>query len=179
MSWIIDTPEHVLRLPKVHDVDALYQLLSDLVMASFTPRTAMVTITQAVDEIRRMQLKLDAKEAVYWMIEHKESGEVRGRIGFNGANWIHARAQLVCEISPHNSALLGDIAQPFCQYLFQQFHLHRLEALILNNDELNQDASSIKKLAHTLNMKYEGDLPNHIEFNEKWIHYQLYSLIET
>ncbi|MEK9711418.1 MAG: hypothetical protein VW258_02520, partial [Thalassolituus sp.] len=101
MSWNFETDNYIVRLPvSDQDGDALYQLLSQQAVVDHIPRMAMTVEAQALDELRRVAMRFEGREAAFWLVEEKNSGKLQARIGIQYINWMMLNAQLQLELSP-------------------------------------------------------------------------------
>ena len=100
MSWNFETEQFLIRLP-VSDQDgaALFHLLSQNSAAAHIPRLPMTVEAQALDELRRIAMRFETREAAFWLIERKSDGQVVARIGVQYINWMMLNAQLQWELS--------------------------------------------------------------------------------
>lgn len=176
MSWQLESKDLVLTLPDGEkDADALYELFKLEQVVKAYPRPAMVVSAQALDELRRIVLRFDTREAIFWMIREKESGDFVGRIGFERANWMHANANIVVDIMPEkaNDEWLVQAGNAFFSFVFEQLQLHRLQALICAED------TALFKFCEVFKFTHEGVQPAAQEYNQQWIDYQVYSILAT
>lgn len=176
MSWDLESQDLELTLPGGEkDADALYGLLKIEKVAKAYPRIPMVVSAQALDELRRVVLRFDSREAIFWMIREKESGDFVGRIGFERANWMHANAQLLVEIMPDKCTdeNLKQAGDAFFDFVFPQLQLHRLQANVCRDD------SALKQFCQLYKFNHDGVQPSAVEFEQQWVDYQVYSILSS
>ena len=101
MNWNFETDNYIIRLPvSDQDGDALYSLLSQQTVVDHIPRMAMTLEEQATDELRRIAMRFESREAAFWLIERKIDGQLLARIGVQHINWMMLNTQMQWELSP-------------------------------------------------------------------------------
>jgi len=171
MSWNMETERYSVRLP-VSDTDgpALLDLLGSSAISAHIPRAAMSTENQADDELRRMAMRFEGREAAFWLIEDKTTQQVIARIGIQYINWMMLNAQLQWELTPAcDLAALREVLTPVINYLMNELHLQRLEMRQVHGT----DSESLTELG----FQFEGTLPAQAEFNGEDIDLDIYSLL--
>ena len=70
MNWNFTAGNFSLRLPLTEqDGDALYELMSAQSRVDHLPRLAMSVEAQALDELRRVAMRFETREAAFWLVE--------------------------------------------------------------------------------------------------------------
>ena len=62
------------------DVEALMGLLQQESLCAHVPYAPLTEVHRVVDELRRMAMRFEAREAAFWLVE--KDGQLLGRIGF-------------------------------------------------------------------------------------------------
>jgi len=175
MSWNFETENYIVRLPiSDQDGDALYQLLSQQAVVDHIPRMAMTVDAQALDELRRVAMRFEGREAAFWLIEGKNSGKLQARIGIQYINWMMLNAQLQLELSPEFPLDgLKEVLTEIKNYLFNELHLHRLETRIRTG------ISGLPEKLLALGFEKEGTLPSQFEYEGEDVSLDIYSIISA
>ncbi len=174
MSWNFETEHFFIRLPvSDEDGNALYNLLSQNSTVAHIPRLPMTVEAQALDELRRIAMRFETREAAFWLIERKSDGEVIARIGIQYINWMMLNAQLQWELSAEcGLEELQEVLPVIVNYLSDDLHLHRLEM------RLRTGSDDQSKLLIALGFSHEGTLPSQMEFEGEDIDLDVYSLLK-
>ena len=175
MDWNKKTDQYYIRFAHESDIEPMYQLLSDPEVVRYHPKNAMVVEAQAMDEARRMVMQFEAKEAAFWLIEEKVSGDVIGRIALKHFNWVQGSAELQLDLKPaaRNRDNVAEILFPVLCLAFEELALHRIEWLLLKEDPVMPD------MLADIGFHHDGQLPSFFEFEGQWIDYQVYSLLQN
>lgn len=120
-----------------------------------------------------MVMQFESKEAAFWLVEDKLTGNVIARISFQNFNWISASAQLQIEIYPEfkTQIVLAELIYAVATLAFEDLSLHRLEWLLMAKDEQSV------AIAKALGFNHDGQYMSYFEFEGNWIDYQIYSLL--
>jgi [ribosomal protein S5]-alanine N-acetyltransferase len=115
------------------------------------------------------------KTGIWWKIINKQSNEPIGACGINGYQSTHEKAEMGYWLLPEfwGKGVMKEVLPVMIAHLFRQWKLHRLEAVIEDENE-----SSIK-LAEKLGFQKEGLLRESEMKNGKRINLFLYSLLKT
>lgn len=156
MNWNFTAGEFSLRLPNSEqDASALFGLLSDPVVSAHIPRAPLSEAHQVTDELRRMAMRFEAREAAFWLVEKEQ--QLLGRIGISHINWMQRSAQLQWELSPAlDLEAMRKLLPSVREFCFQTLSLHRLELRLLVQ---TQD-----ELLNGLGFSFEGILPAQLEY---------------
>lgn len=175
MNWNLDTENFYVRFPHEEDIPNIYALLSKTEVVEYVPKNPMVVEAQAMDQARRMVMQFEAKEAAFWLVEDSVSGKVIARISLKNFNWINASAQLQVEILPQYKTqnVLSELLYAVATLAFEDLSLHRLEWFLIERDVGAVD------VAQALGFHHDGQLMSYIEFEGKWVDYQVFSLLNT
>lgn len=175
MDWIRKTDRFLIRFAYETDITAMYELLRNEDVVKYHPKNAMVVEAQAMDEARRMVMQFEAKEAAFWLVEDKVTGNIIARIAMKHFNWVQANAELQLDILPeHNQQdVVAEILYPVLCLAYEDLSLHRIEWLLLEEDP------KTPQLASQLGFHHDGVKPSFFEFEGQWIDYQVYSLLQT
>src|SRR5690606_35436529 len=107
--WNFTAGGFSLRLPVTEqDNEALFVLLNDAAVAAHIPRLPLTVAAQALDELRRVAMRFETREAAFWLVENN-AGELIGRIGIQNINWLQRSARLQWEFPA--SVSLADLQQ--------------------------------------------------------------------
>ena len=172
--WNFTAGDYSLRLPVTdRDGDTLFALLSDTGIAAHIPRLPLTVSAQALDELRRMAMRFETREAAFWLVENN-AGELIGRIGIQNINWLQRSARLQWEF-PHNVsvAALQQIVPAVLNYGVHELGLHRVEMRLEPGHELQQQR------LQALGFQREGCLPAQLEFEGRSIDLELWSFLAT
>lgn len=175
MNWNLKTDHYYIRFAHENDMDCLYKLLSNETVVKSIPKNPMVVEAQAMDLARRMVMQFEAKEAAFWLVEEKSTGKIIARISLQKFNWVNASAQLQIEIFAQykTQAILAELIFAVATLTFEDLSLHRLEWLVMTNDSQTAD------LVSGLGFTREGVFNSYFEFENNWIDYQIFSLLNT
>ena len=173
MSWNFSTANFNIRLPiSDQDGDALYALLCQEDVVDHIPRLAMNVSAQVLDELRRMAMRFDTKEAAFWLIEGRYDQKLLARIGIQRINWMMLNAQLQWELGEQvDDAVLLEVVPEIIQYCFRDLGLHRLEMRLQPNQPAHQ------RRLESLGFAKEGILPAQQEFLGESIDHEIWSII--
>ncbi|MEK9712217.1 MAG: GNAT family protein, partial [Thalassolituus sp.] len=87
-------------------------------------------------------------------------------------NWMMLNAQLQLELSPEfSSEGLAEVFSEIKHYLFNELHLHRLEARVCIGN------TSVPEKLLALGFEKEGTLPSQFEYEGDDISLDIYSII--
>src|SRR5690606_35598812 len=119
--WNFTAGDYSLRLPVTdQDGDALFALLSDADIAAHIPRLPLTVAAQALDELRRVAMRFETREAAFWLVENN-AGELIGRIGIQNINWLQRSARLQWEFPASvTAAELQQIVPAVLNYAFSE-----------------------------------------------------------
>ena len=175
MNWNLSTEHYDVRFANEEDIQNIYALLSTKGVVKHHPKSPMVVEAQAMDEARRMVMQFESKEAAFWLVEEIATGKVIARIRLQKFNWMSASGQLVLDIFPEykNSAQVAEIVYAVLILAYEDLSLHRIEWLLQASD-----LRSIE-LATTFGFQHEGQLNSVVEFEDQWIDYQVYSMLNN
>jgi ribosomal-protein-alanine N-acetyltransferase len=175
MNWNFDTDNYIIRLPiSDQDSDALYALLSDQKAVEHIPRAAMTVENQAIDELRRIAMRFEGREAVSWLVERKSDGQLLARIGVQHINWMMLNCQMQWELSPEcDLAVLTEVIPAILNVLTNDLQLRRVEIRI------RAGSVSVEQKQHleALSFEHEGSLPSQFEYNGEDVNLDIYSVL--
>jgi ribosomal-protein-alanine N-acetyltransferase len=173
MNWNFDTDHYIIRLPiSEQDGDALYALLSDQKAVEHIPRAAMTVENQAIDELRRIAMRFEGREAVSWLIERKSDGQLLARIGVQHINWMMLNTQMQWELSPEcDLTVLQEVVPAVLKLLSNDLQLHRIEMRV------RSDTEQYKTNLEALGFKHEGQLPAQFEYEGHDVDLDIYSVL--
>lgn len=175
MNWNFSAGNFSLRLPvSDQDGDALYALLKEQSRVDHIPRTAMTVDAQALDELRRMAMRFETREAAFWLVEGLYDKQLIARIGIQKINWMLSCAQLQWELSDAaDLAVLQEVLPPLLNFCFNELGLHRIEMRLRAGSEPHET------LLQQLGFHYEGCLPAQVEYNDSSVDMALYSRLSS
>ncbi|MEQ3692511.1 MAG: GNAT family protein [Thalassolituus sp.] len=173
MNWNFETDNYIIRLPvSDQDGDALYALLSDQSVVEHIPRAAMTVENQAIDELRRIAMRFEGREAVSWLIERKSDGQLLARIGVQHINWMMLNTQMQWELNPEcDLAVLQEVVPAVLKLLSNDLQLHRIEMRVRLGNE------KYKTNLEALGFEYEGQLPAQFEYEGGDVDLDIYSVL--
>ena len=175
MNWNFPAGNFTLRLPLVdQDGAALYDLLKEQTRVDHIPRLAMSVEAQALDELRRMAMRFETREAAFWLVEGAYDQQLLARIGIQKINWMLSSAQLQWELSDAaDLAVLQEVMPPLLNFCFSELGLHRIEMRLRAGSEPHET------LLQQLGFHYEGCLPAQVEYNDSSVDMALYSFLAS
>ena len=114
-----------------------------------------------------------SNSGMWWAIRLKDSGEFCGAIGFNDYQKEHRKGEFGYWLLPEywKKGYLQESAEKVIEYLFDELHLHRLEAFVESGNE-----NSSKTLLN-LGFNHEGKMIDCEIKNGKFISVDLYARI--
>lgn len=173
MSWNFETEHFNVRLPvSDQDGEALYALLSQNDAVAHIPRQAMNIEAQALDELRRIAMRFESREAAFWLVERKSDSKVVARLGIQHINWMMLNSRFQWELDQEcGLTVLQEVLPVVMTYLFNELHLHRLEMRLRAGDEKQT------QLLKALGFSYEGTLPSVSEFEGQDVDLDIFSLL--
>jgi ribosomal-protein-alanine N-acetyltransferase len=133
---------------------------------------AMTLEEQATDELRRIAMRFEGREAVSWLIERKSDGQLLARIGVQHINWMMLNTQMQWELSPEcDLAVLQEVVPAVLKLLSDDLQLHRVEMRIrAGHDQQKQHLEA-------LGFEHEGTLPSQFEYNGEDVSLDIYSVL--
>ena len=172
--WNFSAGDFSLRLPITdQDGDALFALLNDADIAAHIPRLPLTVSVQALDELRRMAMRFETREAAFWLVENN-AGNLIGRIGIQHINWLQRSARLQWEFPASvTAAELQQIVPAVLNYAFNELGLHRIEIRLEPGHALQQQR------LQALGFQREGCLPAQLEFEGRSVDLELWSFLAT
>lgn len=175
MNWNLSSEQFYVRFAHEEDIPNIYALLSSNDVVKHHPKNPMVVEAQAMDEARRMVMQFEAKEAAFWLVEEKATGNIIARISLQKFNWVNASAQLHIDIFQDfkTQPVLAELIYAVATLAYEDLSLHRLEWFLLS-----EDISFINQ-AKAFGFNYDGQLMSFFEFEGAWIDYQVFSMLKT
>lgn len=175
MNWNFTAGHFSLRLPVTdQDGGALFALLNAQHRLDHIPRIAMNVEAQALDELRRMAMRFETREAAFWLVEGTYDQQLIARIGLQRINWMLLSAQLYWELADEvDLAMLQEFAPAVLNFAFDQLGLHRIEMRLKTGSTRHAD------LLKGLGFQYEGCLPAQLEIEGQDIDLDVYSFLAT
>lgn len=175
MNWNFSAGNFNLRLPLVEsDSQALYGLLKEQNRVDHIPRLALTVEAQAQDELRRMAMRFETREAAFWLAEGIYDGQLVARIGIQKINWMLSSAQLQWELTEAaDLPVLQEILPPLLTFCFAELGLHRIEMRLRAGSEPHET------LLQQMGFHYEGCLPAQVEYNDNSVDMALYSRLSN
>lgn len=173
MNWNFSAGQFALRLPVTEqDSEALFNLLKQQALCDHIPRLAMTISVQAYDELRRIAMRFETREAAFWLVENA-AGNVVARVGVQRINWMLRAAQMQWEISDSLSvAEVNEFVSALRNFCFDELGLHRLEVRLRKN-------ARQQELLQGLGFSYEGSLPAQLEYDNASIDLDIWSYLAT
>ena len=138
MNWNFTLGDYQLRLPNSEqDVEALMGLLQQESLCAHVPCAPLTEVHRVVDELRRMAMRFEAREAAFWLAE--KDSQLLGRIGLQRINWMQRSAQLQWELTPAlGLPAMQQVLPALQRFAFDELNLHRLEMRLVSTSA--QDA---------------------------------------
>lgn len=170
MNWNFNTADYQLRLPNSEqDVEALMGLLKQPQVSAHIPALPLLETHRVVDELRRMAMRFEAREAAFWLVEKDQA--LLGRIGIVRINWLQRSAQMQWELGPElDSSELKQVVPAILDFVFSELNLHRIEMRLLPNTEQDD-------LLRAAGFEFEGNLPAQLEYLGRSIDLSVWSLL--
>lgn len=111
----------------------------------------------------------------WWIIRLRSGSHFCGAIGFNDWNKEHEKAEIGLWLFPEfwGSGIMQEAAELVFPYLFDQLHIHRLEAFV----EIENTNSA--KLLEKLMFQQEGIMRDAEKKNGRFISITIWSLLNT
>jgi ribosomal-protein-alanine N-acetyltransferase len=118
---------------------------------------------------------LKEKKGIWWKIVDRHSSQFAGACGINNYNAIHEKAEIGYWLLPGfwRKGIIPEVIPIITAYLFSNWKLHRLEAVIEEGNEGSY------RLAEKLGFTFEGKLRESEMKNGKRISLYMYSLLST
>lgn len=175
MNWNFTAGHFSLRLPVTdQDGDALYELMSAQPRVDHLPRLAMTVAAQALDELRRMAMRFETREAAFWLAEGLYDKQLIARIGLYKINWMQLSAHLQWELADTvDLPVLMDIIPPLLNFAFDELNLHRIEMRLRAGSERHE------ALLRGLGFTFEGVLPAQLEYEGEGVDLAVWSFLAT
>lgn len=172
MNWNISTEHYQLRLPITEqDGDALFELLSRSQSVEHIPQDPWSSRVQSLDDLRRVAMKFQAREAVTWLVEDHES-TLKARISVYDINGFNLSAKLRFELhASDDNKLLQEALNAVVELIRVSLGLHRLELRLLAGHTVYGNTLA------ALGFEFEGCLPMQLEWQGRWISLDVYSLL--
>ncbi|MGB1090772.1 MAG: GNAT family N-acetyltransferase [Oceanobacter sp.] len=174
MNWNFSLDGWEVRLPVTdQDGDALFELMSSGHRLEHIPKQPLVASVQALDELRRMNMRFQAHQAAFWLVFDVDQS-LRAMISLEEINWIQstARLQWIADETFDLEALKACL-WPIQKLIFEELELNRLEVRLKATD-----GQAVEELT-ALGFQHEGYLPAQIEFEGLSVDLQIWSLLAT
>tara|TARA_B100001250_G_scaffold391634_1_gene392722 strand:+ start:4043 stop:4570 length:528 start_codon:yes stop_codon:yes gene_type:complete len=174
LNWNFSTGVFQCRLPVAgDDNNALLSLLGKQNQLNHIPRLALENMDQVEDELRRMVMRFENREAAFWLIEGQYDQQVFARISIQKINWMMLSAQLQWELTPECTLdTLQAVLPDLLSFIFTELGLHRLELRLVKG-------SLYEGWPEQLGFSAEGVLPQQQEFEGKDVDLAVYSRLAT
>ena len=174
MNWNFTTGVFQCRLPVAGDDNqALLTLLGKQTQLNHIPRLAVENMDQVEDELRRMVMRFENREAAFWLIEGQYDQQIIARVSIQKINWMMLSAQLQWELTDACTLQsLQTVLPDLMGFIFNELGLHRLE---LRLAKASQYAGWPEQLGFTA----EGILPQQQEFEGQDVDLEVYSRLAT
>lgn len=119
------------------------------------------------------KIKAD-KAGIWWVISDHNSKTQYGAIGLNTIHPTHRKAEIGFWLLPPywGSGYILEAAQVVCQFRFEQFNLHRIEAFVETGNR-----NSFRAL-EKLNFKHEGTMHECELKDDQWISLDVFARIK-
>ncbi len=174
MFPILETDRLRLRELKEDDVGAIFRCFSNQEVTRYYGQEPFVDKQQADELIKHFAKNFEEKRGIRWGIEHKDSNEIIGTIGFHLWSAAHQRAEIGYEIHPDywRQGYTKEAVQKVITYGFETMNLNRIGAVVfLANEASNQ-------LLRKLGFQEEGILRDYIYQNGQAYDTFIYSLLK-
>jgi [ribosomal protein S5]-alanine N-acetyltransferase len=171
---ILHTPRLRLRRPKETDVPAYFALSQDEnVMRYFGRR--LNSEEEAMQVLTWMDTLFEQQRGIGWIIADAATDECLGDIGFPEPEYVapHARAALSFKLAKPwwRQGLMTEAVQRVLAYGFEEFGLHRIEALV---DPPNIASYTLLEKFHFVK---EGILRDYECVQGRYVHLIMYALL--
>ena len=174
MNWNFTTGAFECRLPVAGDDNqALLTLLGKQTQLNHIPRLAVENTDQVEDELRRMVMRFENREAAFWLVEGQFDQQIIARISIQKINWMMLSAQLQWELTDACTLQsLQTVLPDLMGFIFNELGLHRLELRLVEDSQYSD-------WPEQLGFRAEGVLPKQQEFEGKDVNLAVYSRLAT
>jgi len=171
----LNTTRLRLRAPLPRDAAALLGILGDPEVTRYHNMPTLTTLAQAQAALGRLQQRYEARDAIRWVIELLESGEMIGTVGLLRFELQHRRAEVGYEISRPvwGRGLASEAVAAVARYGFSVMRLHTIEAGVL--PENHRSVRVLQKLGFV----EEGLRRDYLYFKGRFHSFRWFSLLES
>lgn len=170
----LDTQRFLLRQIMPEDQNLIFKGLSDpLVIPFYGVQYKSFEETKAQMDFYDNLLK--EHTGIWWKIIDRVTGQFAGACGMNSYSAVHEKAEIGYWLLPGfwKKGIMPEVIPIMTAYLFSNWKLHRLEAVIEEGNETSY------RLVEKLGFIFEGKLRESEIKNGKHISLYMYSLLAT
>ncbi|WP_153721798.1 GNAT family N-acetyltransferase [Sporosarcina cascadiensis] len=171
----IETDRLRLREIEQDDAASLFAYFSTDEVTRYYGQDSFQQIEQAEDLIKSFSASYDETKGIRWGIEHKETNELIGTIGFHLLSLRHKRAEIGYDLHPEHwgKGYASEAVKAAISYGFEVMELTRIGAVVF----IENEASS--KLLLKLGFEKEGVLRDYMYQNGTAHDTYIYSLLKV
>lgn len=173
MNFQLENTQCFYDLAGPQDEDAQLALFSQPNIGLHIPKHPLKSQAALFDALRRMDLRFKQQEAIFWLLECKNTAAIQACVSLQKINPINQSASLEWLIDENIEleSNLKEILAPVLEFAFNKLGLHRIEAKLTSNVSIHQQALI------NAGFSKEGILPKQLEFAGQWVDLALYSLL--
>lgn len=173
MNFQLENTQYLYDLAGPQDDEAQLALFCQPNIGLHIPKHPLKSQAALFDELRRMDLRFKQQEAIFWLLECKNTAAISACVSLQKINPLNQSASLVWLVDDNIEleSNLKEMLAPVLEFAFNKLGLHRIEARLASNVSTHQQA--------LLNADFikEGVLPKQLEFAGQWVDLALYSLL--
>ncbi len=170
----LHTDRLLLRNICMNDQQAVYMLRSNPEVMKYVPRPLVKTLEDAKAHIEKIQLTIEKKEGINWVIADRTTTKFIGIIGLFRVVKEDYRSEVGYMMLPEwqQKGIMNEALQKVIDYGFNEMRLHSIEAIIDGNNV----ASS--KLLEKNKFRKEAEFKENCFFEGKFLDSTVYSLVK-
>jgi ribosomal-protein-alanine N-acetyltransferase len=163
-----------LRRIDLGDAAQMLALKGDAENMKFVPRPLITTMTEAEENIKMFDSKIESNEGINWAITLKHSTELIGIIGLYKIDVQNFRSEIGYMILPEHQSkgITSEAVRLVLNYGFSDLHLHSIEAIV--DPEHTASARVLEKNGFVK----EGHLKENEYFDGRFWDSVIYSLLK-
>ena len=139
---IIETDNLRLRQIKEEDIDALFEIRSSPIAMKYLDRPMAITKDDDITLYNTMQENLEKNLCINWVIQHKNSPEMLGYIGFYRIDMLNYRGEIGYTLHPQHfkKGIMSEAIKAVITHGFTAIHFH---SIIADINPLNEASKNI------------------------------------
>jgi len=157
---VLSTSRMHLRKLTLDDAEDMFIMRANRTTMKYVPRPIAQQKQDVLELIERTNLGIDANQSINWVMEHKETKQFIGTIGYYRSKPEHHRAEVGYMIQQQHegNGYTTEALKEVINYGFNVMKLHSIEAVIDPNN------SASEKILQKCNFLKEA----HFKENEFW-----------